>query len=341
MHNKELVRLRKQLSEFLTGYWKTQTVYVTVKLGIFDSLAEKQVTVTEIAEEKGLDPAATERLFWGLVALKLVRHTSGGFFKLTDLGEVLVKDKPGSLGHAALVWGSEHYTAWSMLEKSLKTGKSSFKTLFGKKFFTWLPDHPEKADIYHKAMVEYAEFDYLDVTEKVDFGKHRVVMDVGGGLGVLLSMILSKNPSVKGILVEQPRIEQLARKYLASKGVLDRSKFVNHDFFETFTERADAIVLSRVLHDWSDEKVSLILQNCVDALEPGGRIYVLELCVSEEKPEFGALLNLNMLVMTGGRERTGEEYEELGKQVGLELIDQISLQSVSSLLVFGKVLKHK
>jgi len=334
MNNKKLVTLRKRMSNLITGYWKTQTVFTAVKLGVIESLAEKSKTAREIAVERNLDEKATESLLWALQSLKIIHYDQNLVISLTEFGRLLLKEQKGSMAYASLVWGSEHYNTWRMLPKSIKSGKPAFKRIYGNHYFNWLDKHPDRAIEYHKAMAEYAEIDYQSFVEKIDFGQHSVVMDVGGGQGILLANILSRYPGAKGILIEKPLLEGLARDLFCKKKVVNRCSIVKHDFSQPLPHTADAILLCRVIHDWDDDSAVKILQNCRDALNPHGKVYVVELRVPEGETSFGALLNLNMLVITGGKERTKKEYKLLGKQSGLVLLNVIQLESISSVFIF-------
>ncbi len=329
--------LRTKLSGLLVDYWKSQTIYSGVKLGIIDLLEQEPKYVDDIARKCQLDVNATRKLVRGLAVLGVLKWDKDDVIRLSKMGDWLKTGHPEALGSAALIWGSEHYNAWQGLPESIKTGKVVFDRIYGKPFFDWLVDNPDKADIYHSAMSSYAKYDYKHLTQIHDFSKHKILMDVGGGYGILLTNILKTNSKLRGILLDTSAALKGAYEFLRNEGVLDRCQLIERNFFEELPNGSDAIIMSRVIHDWNDDYALKILKNCYAALPQEGYLYLVEL-ITPDNPEtdFGVLLNLNMLVITGGKERTEQEYKDLVTKGGFEWVNVIPTPSIVSLIVAKK-----
>lgn len=324
------------LSNLLVGNWTTQTIGAAVRLGIIETLLKHPMKLTDIIDLLKLEENACQRLLRALVGLKLLRQLEGTF-SLTDMGQILAKNHKWSLAAPSLFWSEEHYNAWEGLSTTIRSGKPHFENIYGKQYFQWLSDHPEKGKLYHRTLESYAEHDYVFIPEFYDFSQHQTVMDVGGGSGTLLTNILQSCPTIKGILLERPEVVSLARKKLSSQGLEDRYEVIEGDFFERIPKKSDVIILAKVLHDWNNSQVKKILKQCYNALPKKGRLLVIELLLPTKiGSSFGALLNLNMLVITGGKERTQEEYKTLIQESGFNLIEVISTPSVSTIIIAEK-----
>ncbi|MHA1302826.1 MAG: methyltransferase, partial [Candidatus Heimdallarchaeaceae archaeon] len=226
---------------------------------------------------------------------------------------------------------------WSQTFQAVKEGKEVFSSVYGKPFFEWIEENTEKAELYQKAIESYAKRDYDELPNIVDLSQHKIIMDVGGGSGILLNYILDKYPNLKGILFEQEETIEIAKKsFLNSK--IGRCKFISGNFFMNLPKEADAIFLCRILHDWNDHFASQILKNCNRALDTGQKLYVIELILPEDfNDPLGGLLTLNMLTLTNGKERTLKEYQNLLSENGFEVIEIKELKSVSSLIIATKI----
>ncbi|MFX0066757.1 MAG: methyltransferase [Candidatus Hermodarchaeota archaeon] len=336
--NEETEKAWRKLSGLLVGNWTTQTISAAVKLGVIEALFNSPMNEAQVAQVCKLDPEGTKRLLRALIGLKIVDITDDHKFTLTPMGELLTKDHEWSLASSSILWAEEHYIAWQGLPDVIRTGKSSFEQIYGKSFFDWLASYPDKRQIYHDSMNCYAHHDYQFIPQLYDFSQHQIIMDVGGGTGGLLKFILEAFPNLKGILFELPEVHSIARELLSNSDLKDRYKVVSGNFFEELPQSSDLILLSRVLHDWNDHQASTILQRCYEALPDQGKLLVIELLLpSDIKSSFGALLNLNMLVVTGGRERTEEDYKQLLSDAGFTFVEIIPTPTVSSIIVAEKV----
>ena len=251
-----------------------------------------------------------------------------GLYHPTYRGSYLSRKHPLSLADAALHWGRESYTAWSDVVQSLRTGQPGFESAFGMNFFDWVGEHPKDLRSYHTAMATYARHDYSTLAETVDFTGHRSVLDAGGGTGELTFALLRSCPGLSGIVMDRPEVVATAEVPSDLDG---RCRFVGADLFKAWPVSSETVVLARVLHDWPDPDALRILKRARESMRTDDILYVLEM-VKDDTTGSGSLLDLHMLVMTGGAERTEAQFRFLLSQAGYVLIDVISMQSVSSII---------
>lgn len=319
----ELRRARRtplqRLSSDLVGFWRTQAIRAAVEVGVFEALPAGAETVARMTE---LDRPIAARLLRAMWELGLVEPDQGRW-KATETGTLLARNTGAGMDDAARIWGSDHYRRWADVVPALRSGGSRE----GPSFFECLTD--EDRERYHRAIDGYARNDYAALPEVLDWSSHRRVLDAGGGRGSLIVGLLSRHATLTGHLLDLPEV--VAGSHLPV-ALADRLRATGADLFEPWPERGDAIVLARVLHDWSDADAVRILVRARAALEPGGRVYVLELVLRDDSPG-GGLLDINMLVMTGGRERTEADFRSIFEAAGLRLVGRQSLPSVSSILI--------
>jgi C-methyltransferase len=317
---------KSRLKSFFTEHWTYMAVSTACKLDLFDHLQEAK-TENQLATELSLNE---EKILLLLNALHNADYLdkNGDYFKVNALSEFLTDNNPESLKFACLNWSGEHLTAWQSLDFSIKTGKSSFEEIYNKPFFDFLNDNPEKLHAYHKAMYEYAKDDYKRLPDVIDFSKHKSVMDVGGGYGVVLENIKAKNPNIECILFDLPKVIEKVTTH-------PDIKKISGSFFEKIPYQSEAIVLSRVLHDWNDEKANLISKNCFEALPNNGTLYVIENCSDKIKIDL-SLLSLNMSAMCESYERASTQYILLCENTGFQFHSETKLNELQTILIFKK-----
>lgn len=317
--------MKDKLKSFFTEHWTYMAVCTACKLDLFDNLQDTK-TAKQIAEKLSLNE---EKLLLLLNALHSADYLNknGDFFKVNSLSEFFTDNNPESLKYACLNWSGEHLTAWQSLDFSVKTGKSSFEEIYNKPFFDFLNDNPEKLYAYHKAMYQYAKDDYKTLPDVIDFSKHKSVMDVGGGFGAVLENIKNKNPNLDCILFDLPKV--------IDKVTVLNIKKISGSFFDKIPNQREAIILSRVLHDWNDEKANLILKNCIEALLSNGALYVIENCSDKTVIDL-SLLSLNMTAMCESYERTSAQYISLVENVGFKFEGETKLNELQTILTFKK-----
>jgi hypothetical protein len=312
----------RALLTLMSGAWATQAIHAAAQLGIADHLATGSASGSELATRSETDEESLARLLRYLVALGLLSQTDQEF-TLTEKGWLLRTDLPGSLHHAALLYGGMFYDSFAALHKTVRTGVSGFEHVFHLPPFEYMSQHPDQAQIFDRAMAAGRQF-FAAVPTAVDLAGVEVVIDVGGGVGELLAQILLAQPRVRGVLVELPHVLDRARAHLRACGCLDRCDLVAEDLTERVPEGGDLYLLSRILHDWPDPRCETILRTCRASMHDDASLVIIE----RPLPADGSLSlagawDINMMVNNvGGRERTIDEYERLLGRSGFLLRDR-------------------
>jgi 2-polyprenyl-3-methyl-5-hydroxy-6-metoxy-1,4-benzoquinol methylase len=301
----------------ILGYKSTQALYVAAKLGIADRLTRGPMRADELAKEVGANPKALLRLMRHLTNLGIFTQDESRKFGLTPLGELLRNDTPESMRYNAIFAGEENYKATGDLLHTVRTGETAFNHLYGKGHFDWLADHPDESSTFNKAMAQSLRRQGNPL-ESYDYSGKRLVVDVGGGRGDLISSIMRANPTLKGILFDLPQGAEEAQSHLKANGVANRCQIVRGSFFNSVPEGGDVYVLSRILHDWPDDKAATILGNCRKAIKQDGTLLIRD-SVLTDRDELGSQIDLTMMIMTGGEERTESEWRNLLQAAGFTL----------------------
>ena len=216
--------------------------------------------------------------------------------------------------------GEEHYRAWGELLYSVETGKKAFDKVYGLPLFEFLSQHLEQAKVFDAAMVGVHGRESAAMIDAYDFSGIGVLADIGGGNGSLLTSVLKKHPALRGILYDLPGVTQRAKANLQAAGLADRCQVIGGNFFESVPAGADAYLMRHIIHDWEDEKAIRLLRNVHQAIGKEGRLLVVEGVIPPgNDPCFGKLLDLTMLTIPGGKERTQEEYRALFEAGGFQL----------------------
>jgi precorrin-6B methylase 2 len=303
-----------------TSYWISQVVYVTAELGIADVLKQGPKSCREIATETGADEKSLYRLLRALCTIGLIRPAGTDRFRLAARGRPLVSGVPGSLRAMVLTLGAMHYAAWGHLLESVRTGTSAFPTAFGAPLFDYLGRDLDAGHTFNAAMTDFSTLVAYAVLLAYDFSDTGWLVDVGGGCGGLLTSIMRMYPAMHGTLFDTPAVIAAADRHLAVALGADRRSLVPGNFLEAVPPGADAYLMSGVIHDWDDEHAVRILANCRASMARTGRVLVVECVVPDgHESSFSRLLDLNMLVMNGGRERTEAEFREVFDAAGLRM----------------------
>ena len=321
------------LFQLASGYWISQAIYVAAKLGIADFLKDSPKSASEIALATRADENAVYRLMRALCAVGAFRAAGVDKFTVTALGIPLQSNVPGSLRAMVITLGEAHYAAWAHLLESVETGTAGFPLAFGTQMFDYLWQDVEAGKIFNQAMTDYSALSSCAVLLSYDFSGTRSLVDVGGGCGRLLTSILRMYPSMQGTLFDMPPVVAAAQEKLESDPCRERCTLVPGSFLDFVPPGADTYLMSSVIHDWDDEHAITILRNCRRSMRRHSRIVMLEFVVpTGEKASFSKVLDLNMLVMNGGCERTAKEFRELFDAAGLRLTRIISTLSPLSVL---------
>lgn len=321
-----------QVSAELVSYWRFYTLQAASDYDLFDHLPN---SVEGISKLTGLHPASALKLLKALQEMGFVSY-QGVQWCCTPSGAFLTSDHPYSLKKACRLWAQEHLECWRQMNHTLVTGQPTFNAVFGKGWFQWLKDHPEKNELYHETLSIYAKRDYHTFATSIDLSKHRSLLDVGGSTGALLFDILHHHSHLQGFLLDLPHVTQLLKIPLQFN---TRLQVVSANFFEDWPPlQVESVVLSRVLHDWPDFEAVTILKKVHATLisNPDNRLYLIENIQNENRIQ-GALLNLHMGIMTGGVERTLKDFENLLEKTGFILEATKPLNEVSSVLIAKKI----
>lgn len=308
------------LNQLVLGKWVSQAIAVAADLDVADRLAAGPRTSAELAPELGVNEDALYRLLRALANADVLVEEPGRKFALTEMGQFLRRDVPGSVhGWARMAGHAPWWRPWGELLHSVRTGEPSFPVVFGEGPFEYLAKHPDEAAVFNESMTSISGLEAEAVAAGYDFSGIRTVADVGGGHGFLLGTILRAHPNLGGILFDLPHVVAGAPEMLRSLGIEDRCRIVGGSFFEDAPIGADAVIMKHIIHDWDDAASIAILSTCAKALPPGGRVLVVEMVVPPPgEKHFAKLLDLEMMVITDrGRERTEEEYGKLFRGAGL------------------------
>jgi ubiquinone/menaquinone biosynthesis C-methylase UbiE len=302
----------QQLDKMITGYWVSQAIYAAAKFGIADHLKDGPRPVDDLAAATSTNSDALYRLLRALASIGIFAECEPRQFSLTPLAEPLQSDIPGSKRALALMSGDEQFHAWAEIEFSILTGSTAFEKVYGKPIFEYLGEHPDKARIFDAAMVGIHGRESDDILDAYDFSSMSVVADLGGGNGSQIINLLKRYPNLKGILFDLPHVIERAKKQIESAGLADRCELVGGDFFDAVPNGADAYMMRHIIHDWDDNKSLTILRNCHRAMSPDSKLLVVESVIPAGNEPFGGkFLDLVMLLIPGGKERTADEYREL------------------------------
>jgi SAM-dependent methyltransferase len=327
------------LMQMIMGFMLSQAVYVAAKLGIADLLKERPRSAYDLARETGTDGRSLYRVMRALSSAGIFSEVDEGYFALTPLGEGLRSDAPGSLRAASIFMGEGwHMRAWGEIMYSVKTGQTSFEHVYGKPYFPYIGEHAEEARIFDDAMTSMSAYVAPAITAAYDFKGIRQLVDVAGGHGRLLASVLKANPQMKGILFDIPQVTEGALKLMAQEGVADRCEIIAGDFFASVPRGADAYLMKHIIHDWEDERALRILCNCHRAMAPDGKLLLVEMVIPEgDAPSPGKFLDLEMILFTGGQERTENEYRVLLAKAGFELTKVTQTASPMSVIEARRV----
>lgn len=320
--------------ELLAAGWLSQAIHAAAELGVADALADGPRTGAELAAQIGADEQALHRLLRLLISHGIFTERRDGRYALTSMARALRRDADVSLRDAALFFGSPiHRDNWSHLVDAVRTGKPVGEALHGMSFFDQVRADRKLGTLFDNAMTSIGSLGLEPVLAAYDFTRFGTVVDVGGGDGTLLAEILRRAPRSRGVLMELPGVVESATTRLADLGLIDRCTIERGSFFDSVPQGGDAYLLKHVLHDWPEDDAGRILAAVRAAMKPDARLLIIELVVPENtRPHPGKFVDLEMLVNTGGRERTAAEYRKLLARFGFTLTNVIPTASPDNVL---------
>jgi C-methyltransferase len=309
------------MMELIIGAWTSQAITAAVELGIADVLDKGPLRLEELASRVEADPDALRRLLRALIGRGIFRQRRDGRYALNAFAKSFRTNAPLSAAAMARVVGSvQHREHWSYLTDAIRTGKAIPPVLRGMEAFDYLAGEPEFSEVFHRAMADTTEMavDYLMAA--YSFDDYQTVVDVGGGVGRLLSAILNATPSARGILYDLPNALTEAPSVLRQHNVADRVEILEGSFFDSVPTGGDVYVLKMILHDWPDDKALEILRSVRSAAKIGTKVLVIDCVIPDHNREFfGHWSDLEMLIEQAGRERTVPEHRRLLERAGFRM----------------------
>ncbi len=318
-----------------SGLWASQVLSVATRLDVLECLANGVNRASVVAQELQLHALSVERLLRGCAALGVVEESEVGHFELTPMGELLTRQHPRSLRDAiSMMTDAGHWQSWHQLEHAVRSGEAAFKQALGvDNVFDYFASQPEEANRFNRAMASFTRAFVEQMKLAYDLSGFKLIADIGGGHGQLLGALLQVAPQARGLLFDQAKVLEGADCELSALGVQSRVEKVAGSFFESVPRGPDLYLLKHILHDWDDQQCLEILGRLRQAMGPESKLLIVEMLMAEppEKSE-AALMDLNMLVMTGGRERTASQYRQLLEASGLRMLRVIRTDGAYQLI---------
>ena len=321
------------VTQMIFGKWVAMAVSVAAKLRVADALAAGPKSAADLAAETGTHAPSLYRVLRALAGVGVFAEGADGRFAQTPLSAVLRSDVPGSMRALADYCGADwSWRPWGHLLDAVRTGRTAFDAVFGEPVFEYLAKHPDESAVFNEGMTGFSMQEAPAVAEAYNFSPFDTVVDVGGGHGHLLCTILKKYAGPRGVVFDAPHVAEGATPRIAAAGLADRCRAEGGDFFAS-VPAGDAYVLKHIVHDWPDDKAAAILRNCRAAAKPGAKLVLVEMVIPPGNgPSPGKLLDLEMLVVASGRERTEGEYAHLLAGAGWKLTRVLPTASPTSVI---------
>jgi len=317
----------------LSSPWLGRALYVAAKLGIADLLAKGPLPVAELAKRVKVDADPLYRTLRALTASGIFSEPTLGVFELNPAAEPLQSNLPHSVRSIVMMFGEPwHWSAWGKYLEAMYSGSIAFKEAHKSDLFPYLDQDREARTIFDNAMAEFSALGHIKVARAYDFGRVSKIVDVGGGVGRLLISILGEHAGPSGVLFDLPGVPEAGRPLLQKAGLEQRVTLVDGSFFDTVPTGGD-LYLTTVIHNWPDDRAVDLLKTVRQAMTPAAKLLMVEQVVAAPNKKSPAKwLDLEMLALVGGRERTEEEHADLLKRGGLRLLRVIPTGSAVSLL---------
>ncbi|HEV7649886.1 MAG TPA: methyltransferase [Actinophytocola sp.] len=328
------MRNRAALIEVIGGYMAAHALGLAVELKIADHIYAGVTTSEELAKVTGAHEPSLHRMLRLLASESITTEPTPGTFGLTEVGEQLRSDSPDSLyAFTRMFCHESHFSAWQGLAHSVRTGQSAWDHVFGKNIYTYLADLPELSELFNVAMSQESRIAAGHIAAAYDFSAVRKVVDIGGGDGTLVSAILRANPGPAGVVFDSPSGVAQAPAVLAEAGLTDRGEVVAGDFFESVPGGGDLYVIKSVFQDWDDGPAKAILRTVRAHLPAGAKLLIVGSVLPETAAPGEPIMfytDMNMLVNSGGRERTESQFRALLADTGFA-VESVALKAAGPL----------
>ena len=320
----------EQLMQFATGYIVSSALHGVTALNIPDLLKSGSKSIAELAATTGSNEDALYRVMRALASIGIFKENPARTFSLTPVSEALCADAQNSMRDMAL-WLTDpfHFEVYAELGHSIRTGETVPEKIYGLSCFDYLAKDKEVGDRFNNAMTGFSAMVVAAALDEYDFSwlAGKTLVDIAGGHGRVITEILKKHPDVHGVLFDLEHVVAGAKPRIESQGLSGRCAVAHGDFFKAVPE-ADAYVMKHIIHDWDDERALLILKNIHRAARPGARVVLFEaVLTSGNEPHFAKWIDIEMLVLPGGRERTEQEYRKLFADAGFKVTKIMSTKS--------------
>lgn len=320
----------RRIVDTVFGAMAAEVLFTAARLGVVDLIGDGESAAVDLAAHYNADGTSFARMLRAMAAMGLLAEPTPGRFRVTESGGLLRSDHPDSLRAFVQMFGDPAMlAAWRELETALRTGQTTFDKVYGTSIFEYLAHRPELSAQFNAAMRQGTMATAQHLPNSYDFTRFHTVADIGGGDGTLLAAVLQANPALRGILFDTTEGLAQADETFSAAAVGDRATRIVGDFFHSAPPGADLYLLKSVIHDWNDEQCATILGHIRQVIPEDGRLLIIEPvvppAVDGTMPLMTYLSDLNMLVNTGGRERTRDEFERVCTIAGLRLASVTAL----------------
>ncbi len=324
-----------RLMEMTVGHWQGELLLQAAQMSLADKFTgDEPRTAKDLAAEYGMRHRELYRFLRALTGIGLLSFTGKDSFRLTGLGKALKSGVPGSARPAVLTLiGDMLKPAWTEFDHGLLTGDTGFEKAHGQSLFAYLGENPGMASLFSETMVGFHGREPPAVAAAYDFSGIGSVVDVGGATGNLISHVVKRHPHLQGVLYDLPHVVVDAPPLLEAHGVADRVSIEGGSFFDSVPAGHDAYLLSHIIHDWDDSENATILKNVREAMKPDGKLLIVETVLPEgNEPHMGKMLDMIMMLVPGGEERTAAEYAELLEPNGFRVTRVVPTDSAVSVV---------
>jgi hypothetical protein len=312
---------RRQLESMLTSWNVVPLLYAVTELRVADHLADGPKTAEQLAGATGTQARALVRVLRALATEGIFRENDAHQFELTPLADLLRTESAQSLRNQVLWRGLPMFwRPWAEVLHTLRTGETAFNHVYGMDMFPYIDEHPDDKVVFNNAMTHMTEGEGAAVAYAYDFKPYRSVIDIGGGHGSLITAVLSRYPNVRGAIFDLPDVVAGAQPRLETARLAQRCQLIGGSFFESVPPDYDAYVLKDIIHDWDDDQALTILRNCREAMHADAHLLLVErVILPGNDPHPAKWIDITMLLITGGMERTEQQYRDLLDAAGFTL----------------------
>jgi hypothetical protein len=318
------------LLRMITGGQIAQAMHAAVQLNIPDLLIDGPMSVADLAQRCGAHAPTLYRLLRALASIGVFWEDSEQRFQLTETSQLLRSDIPHSLRPLLLLCHTPtHWNSWMNFVESIQTGEVSFQHLYKQEYWAYLDKNPAEQKLCYEALSSLSVGEIDAILAAYDFSPYHLIVEVAGGWGKLLTLLLQANASTQGILFDLPFVAEQAAEQIRETEVAQRCRIEAGDMFVSVPGGGDLYLLKTVCHDWDDEHLLTLLRNCRAAMKPGAKLLLIEqVLLPRNAPDIGKFLDLFLLAVIGGQERTAEEFQALIEAAGLEFERIIPTQPI-------------